>query len=79
MSPSNVVASTTESHIQISAQSRDIESAPLELTFLPPMYIDTKEIIFVATQGTVPSVTFEVYGVPSVLQHLTVSTLIRIL
>ncbi|XP_012215502.1 nuclear pore membrane glycoprotein 210 [Linepithema humile] len=73
MSPSNVVASTIESHIQISAQSRDIESAALELTFLPPMYIDTKEIIFVATQGTVPSVTFEVYGVPSVLQHLTIN------
>lgn len=74
-----MVASTTESHIQISAQSRDIESAALELTYLPPMYIDTKEIVFVATQGTVPSVTFEVYGVPSVLQHLTVSRYFGIL
>lgn len=74
MGPPTIAASVLDSRIQISARSRDIESAALELIYLPPVYVDAKEIVFVTAQShTAPSTTFEVYGLPSVLQHLTVS------
>ncbi|XP_011169055.1 nuclear pore membrane glycoprotein 210 [Solenopsis invicta] len=73
MSSSTIAASILESHIQISVQSRDIESTAMELAYLPPVYIDAKEIIFVTTSsGGAPSTTLEVYGLPSVLQYLTI-------
>ncbi|XP_018310239.1 nuclear pore membrane glycoprotein 210 [Mycetomoellerius zeteki] len=73
MSSPTIAASILESHIQINVQSRDIESTALELAYLPPVYIDAKEIMFVSTQsGSAPSTTLEVYGLPSVLQYLTV-------
>lgn len=76
MSSPTIAASILESHIQINVQSRDIESTALELAYLPPVYIDAKEIMFVSTQsGSAPSTTLEVYGLPSVLQYLTVSRL----
>jgi len=74
MSSPTIAASILESRIQINVQSRDIESAALELAYLPPVYIDAKEIIFVIAQSPgAPSTTLEVYGLPSVLQYLTVS------
>ncbi|KAL6266889.1 hypothetical protein P5V15_003716 [Pogonomyrmex californicus] len=74
MSSPTIVASILESRIQINVQNRDIESAALELTYLPPVYVDAKEIIFLTTQSLtgVLSMTFEVYGLPVVLQHLTI-------
>lgn len=74
MASLTIAASVLDSRIQISARSRDIESAALELIYLPPVYVDAKEIVFVTAQDqSAPSTTFEVYGLPSVLQHLTVS------
>lgn len=75
MSSPTIAASILESHIQINVQSRDIESAALELAYMPPVYVDAKEIMFVTSQsvGGAPSATLEVYGLPSVLQYLTVS------
>lgn len=68
--------SVLESRIQISAQSRDIESATLELAYLPPVYVGVKEIVFALGQshgGSSLSSTFVVHGLPLVLEHLTVS------
>ncbi|XP_011343708.2 nuclear pore membrane glycoprotein 210 isoform X2 [Ooceraea biroi] len=75
MSTPTADASTLESHIQISAHSRDIESAILELTYLPPVYVNAKEIVFITTQspGDALSAAFEVHGLPSVLKHLTIN------
>ncbi|KAL0127413.1 hypothetical protein PUN28_005602 [Cardiocondyla obscurior] len=74
MSSPTITASTIESRIQVSIQSRDIESAALELTYLPPVYIDVKEITFVNVQSTgAPSTTLEVYGLPLVLQYVIIS------
>lgn len=75
MSSPTIDASTLESHIRISVQSEDIESAVLELTYLPPVYVNAKEIVFISAQShsDALSATFEVHGLPSVLQHLTVS------
>lgn len=76
MSSPTIATSTFVSRVQISAQSRDIESTALELAYLPPVYIDAKEITFVTVQNQgAPAATFEVYGLPSVLEHLTVSCL----
>ncbi|XP_072752648.1 nuclear pore membrane glycoprotein 210 [Anoplolepis gracilipes] len=74
MASSTIAASILDSRIQISARSRDIESAALELTYLPPVYVDAKEIVFLTAQShsSTPSTTFEVYGLPSVLQHLSI-------
>ncbi|EFN86735.1 Nuclear pore membrane glycoprotein 210 [Harpegnathos saltator] len=72
ISPS-ITTSTLVSRIQIKAQSRDIESTALELIYLPPMYVNVKEVTFVVTQNqAAPTATFEVYGLPSVLEHLTI-------
>ncbi|TGZ53948.1 nuclear pore membrane glycoprotein 210 [Temnothorax longispinosus] len=75
MSSPTIAASVLESRIQISVQSRDIESAALELAYLPPVYVDAKEITFVTTQsvGGVLSTSFEVYGLSSVLQYLNIA------
>lgn len=73
MSSPTIATSTLVSRIQISAQSRDIESTALELAYLPPVYVDVKEITFVTAQSQgAPAAMFEVYGLPSVLEHLTV-------
>ncbi|XP_011876898.1 PREDICTED: nuclear pore membrane glycoprotein 210 [Vollenhovia emeryi] len=75
MSSPTAAASILESRIQISVQSRDIESAAVELAYLPPVYVDAKEVTFVTAQnaGGAPSMVLEVYGLPSVLQYLTVT------
>lgn len=73
MTSPSVSTSTLVSRIQISAQSRDIESTALELVYLPPMYVNVKEITFVTAQSQgAPAASFEVYGLPPVLEHLTV-------
>lgn len=78
MNSPTIAASTLESRIQINVQSRDIESLALELAYLPPVYVDAKEITFVTAQSSgVPSTTLEVHGLPSVLQYLTVSCLFK--
>ncbi|CAK9831046.1 Nuclear pore membrane glycoprotein 210 [Anthophora retusa] len=73
MGSPNIISSTLESRIQINAQSKDIEAVPLEVTYLPPVYVDAKEIVFINIHSqTIPTATFEVYGLPSVLDHLTI-------
>ncbi|XP_076668038.1 nucleoporin 210 [Andrena cerasifolii] len=73
MGSPNIISSTIESRIQISAQSKDIEAVPLEVTYLPPVYIDAKEIVFINTHSqTIPTATLEIYGLQSVLNHLTI-------
>ncbi|XP_029037862.1 nuclear pore membrane glycoprotein 210 [Osmia bicornis bicornis] len=69
----NIVSSTVESRVQINAQSRDIEAVPLEVTYLPPVYVEAKEIVFVNTHSqTIPTATLEIYGLQSVLEHLNI-------
>ncbi|OAD53088.1 hypothetical protein WN48_10834 [Eufriesea mexicana] len=73
MGSPNIISSTLESRIQISAQSKDIEAIPLEVTYLPPVYVDVKEIVFINTHSqTIPTATLEIYGLQSVLDHLTI-------
>ncbi|XP_047371272.1 nuclear pore membrane glycoprotein 210 isoform X1 [Vespa velutina] len=73
MGSPNVALSTLEARIQISARSRDIEAVPLELTYLPPIYVSTKEILFVNPHSqTVPIATLDIFGLRSVLEHVTV-------
>lgn len=73
MGSPNIVFSTLESRIQITAQSKDIEATPLEVTYLPPVYIDVKEILFINTHShTIPTSTLEIYGLQAVLDHLTI-------
>ncbi|KAL2717574.1 nuclear pore membrane glycoprotein 210 [Vespula squamosa] len=73
MGSPNVALSTLEARIQISARSRDIEAIPLELTYLPPIYVSTKEILFINPHSqTVPIATLDIFGLRSVLEHVTV-------
>ncbi|XP_076279834.1 nucleoporin 210 [Lasioglossum baleicum] len=73
MGSPNIISSTFESRIQVSAQSKDIEAAPLEVAYLPPVYIDAKEVVFINTHSqTIPTATLEIYGLQSVLDHLTI-------
>lgn len=77
MGSPNIVSSTLESRIQINAQNRDIEAVPLEVTYLPPVYVDAKEIVFINTHSQIiPTATLEIYGLQSVLDHLTVSSIL---
>ncbi|KAK2582107.1 hypothetical protein KPH14_004479 [Odynerus spinipes] len=73
MGSPNVALSTLEARIQISARSRDIEAVPLELTYIPPIYVSTKEILFINPHSqTIPIATLEIYGLQSVLEQVTV-------
>nr|XP_050870070.1 nuclear pore membrane glycoprotein 210 [Vespula vulgaris] len=73
MGSPNVALSTLEARIQISARSRDIEAIPLELTYLPPIYVSTKEILFINPHSqTVPIATLDIFGLRSVLEHVTI-------
>ncbi|KOX79473.1 hypothetical protein WN51_02738 [Melipona quadrifasciata] len=73
MGSPNIISSTLESRIQISAQSKDIEALPLEVMYLPPVYVDAKEIIFINTHSqNIPTATLEIYGLQSILNHLTI-------
>ncbi|XP_076635899.1 nucleoporin 210 [Colletes latitarsis] len=73
MGSPNIISSTLETRMQINAQHRDIEAVPLEVTYLPPVYVDAKEIVFINIHSqTVPTATLEIYGLQSVLDHLTI-------
>lgn len=77
MGSPNIISSTFESRIQINAQCKDIEAVPLEVTYLPPVFVDAKEIVFInAHSQTIPTATLEIYGLQSVLDHLTVGDII---
>lgn len=72
----SISSSILESRIQINVQSENVESTSLELTYLPPVYIDDKEVTFLTSQNqAAPSTTLEVYGLPFVLERLTVRCL----
>ncbi|XP_012277520.1 nuclear pore membrane glycoprotein 210 [Orussus abietinus] len=69
----SVVSSTLEARIKINAQSRDINGVPVEVTYLPPIYVSTKEIFFVSSPvQTVPSATIEIHGLRPVLEHVVI-------
>lgn len=70
----SVLSSTLESRLRINAISRDIEGTPVEVPYLPPMYIPTREIIFLSSLGQeVPTANLDIYGLPHVLEHIIVS------
>lgn len=70
----SVLSSTLETRIRINALSRDLEGTPIEISYLPPMYIPTREIVFLSTLGQeVPAATLDIYGLPYVLEHIIVS------
>lgn len=70
----SVMTSTLETRLRINALSRDIEGTPIEVSYLPPMYIPTREIIFLSSLGQeIPTATLDIYGLPHVLEHIIVS------
>lgn len=68
-----MISSTLETRISVNARSRDIEGRPLEINYLPPVFITTIDIIFVASnpQG-IPLASIQVYGLATVLEHTTI-------
>ena len=69
-----IVTSTLETRIQVNAQSRDVEGTPLQIAYLPSIYVKTNEIVFVpSTQAaTPPTALIEIYGLPTVLEQVTI-------
>jgi hypothetical protein len=70
----SIISSTLETKLRINALSRDIEGMPVEVSYLPPMYIPTREIIFLSALGQeLPIANLDIYGLPHVLKHIIVS------
>lgn len=70
----SILSSTLETRLRINALSRDLEGSPIEVPYLPPMYIPTREIIFLSSLGQdVPVANLDIYGLPYVLEHIIVS------
>lgn len=70
----SVSSSTLETKLRINALSRDIEGTVVEVSYLPPIYIPTREILFISSLGQeVPTATLDIYGLPHVLEHVIVS------
>ena len=73
MGSPNLISSTTETRLQINAVSREIVGNPVEVAYLPPVYIGVKEVVFInLPSSAMPTAFLEVYGLPQVLEHLTV-------
>ncbi|XP_058809329.1 nuclear pore membrane glycoprotein 210 isoform X2 [Phymastichus coffea] len=71
----SVMTSTLETRLRINALSRDIEGTPIEVSYLPPMYIPTREIIFLSSLGQeIPTATLDIYGLPHVLDRIIIET-----
>ncbi|XP_011500196.1 PREDICTED: nuclear pore membrane glycoprotein 210 [Ceratosolen solmsi marchali] len=69
----SIISSTLETKLRINALSRDIESMPVEVPYLPPMYISTREIIFLSSLGQeIPTANLDIYGLPYVLKHIII-------
>ncbi|XP_014209952.1 nuclear pore membrane glycoprotein 210 [Copidosoma floridanum] len=68
-------SSILETKLRVNALSRDIEGTSIEVSYLPPMYIPTREILFLNTIGQdVPTATLDVYGLSYVLEHIIIET-----
>lgn len=71
----SVMSSTLETRLRINVLSRDLEGTPIEVSYLPSMYIPTREIIFLTSLGQeVPVANLDIYGLPHVLEHIIVSS-----
>lgn len=69
----SILSSTLETRLRINALSRDLEGRPIEVSYLPPMYIPTREIIFLSSLGQdLPVANLDIYGLPYVLEHIDV-------
>lgn len=69
----SILSSTLETRLRINALSRDLEGTPIEISYLPPMYIPTREIIFLSSLGEeIPVANLDIYGLPYVLEHIIV-------
>lgn len=67
------MSSTIETRLEINAVSRDIEGNHVEVAYLPPVYIGIKEVVFTnLASSAMPTAFLDVYGLPQVLEHLTV-------
>ncbi|XP_043283019.1 nuclear pore membrane glycoprotein 210 [Venturia canescens] len=68
-----ILMSTLETKVLVNAQSREVEGTPLEVAYLPPICVSTKEIVFVQPSSQSPSTAIlEVHGLPMVLEQVMV-------
>ncbi|XP_015601046.1 nuclear pore membrane glycoprotein 210 [Cephus cinctus] len=74
MGPLSIALSTMETSVLINAQSNDIEGTPVEVVYLPPMYVTKKEIVFVlSSSNTLSTATIDIYGLKTVLNRVTMN------
>lgn len=51
-----------------------MEGNPVEVAYLPLIYIGIKEVVFTnLPSSSMPTAFLEIYGLPYVLEHMTVS------
>ena len=74
MSLPSILSSTLETRLRINAISRDIEGTPVEISYLPPMYVPMREVIFISSIAQeIPTAILDIYGLSHVLEHVIVS------
>lgn len=71
----NLISSTTEVRLQVNAVSKDMEGNPVEINYLPLIYIGIKEVVFTnLPTSSMPTAFLEIYGLPYVLEQITIDT-----
>ncbi|KAK0090394.1 hypothetical protein PV325_000676 [Microctonus aethiopoides] len=69
-----MLISTLDTRVLVNAHSRDIEGKPLEVIYLPPIYVPSNEIIFVkSTSQALATATIQIYGLQIVLEHVSLN------
>lgn len=67
-----LVSSTLDTKIQVNAFSRDVEGTPLKISYLPPAYVESTDIVFYfsSTKNLAPIAILDVHGLPAVLSQV---------
>uniref|UniRef100_A0A0C9RIR8 Pom210 protein n=1 Tax=Fopius arisanus TaxID=64838 RepID=A0A0C9RIR8_9HYME len=65
-------SSVLETKIQVNAQTRDVEGKPLEIPYLPAVFVGSSDVVFVQEGGQIPTSALEVHGLPGVLEYVNI-------
>ncbi|XP_063995333.1 nuclear pore membrane glycoprotein 210 [Diachasmimorpha longicaudata] len=70
ISDPTLMSSTLEMKIQVNAQTREVEGKPLEIPYLPAVFVGSSDVVFVQGAGQTAISVLEVHGLPAVLEYV---------
>ncbi|XP_015122666.1 nuclear pore membrane glycoprotein 210 [Diachasma alloeum] len=67
-----LMSSTLETKIQVNAQTREVEGKSLEIPYLPAVFVDSSDVVFVQGGGQTATSVVEVHGLPGALEYVNI-------